>query len=108
MRGRSSSTPKEESRTGAFGFDRLEWMISVCRRLRDSGYEGESRAFRCDDLRYYLFLEEPRLSDYLPLNEFSFISEYGTRENARALGHFLCEHGTAICEQGAIEQLGIL
>lgn len=95
-------------RTGVFGFDTVEWLITVCRRLRGIGYGGDSAAYRGDDSRYYLFLDGLDATGYLPLDEYSFITEYGTAENVEALRSFLGEHGRAVCPRGAVEQLGIL
>ncbi len=93
---------------GAFGFDRMERMLTVCHRLRDIGYGGKSAAFCGDDHRYYLFLEGLDTTGYLTLDEYSFITEYGTRENWEAIRRFLSEHGTPICRTEAVEQLGLL
>ena len=86
----------------AFGFDTMERLLAVCRRLASLPYEGESEAYLGDDRRCYLFLSEPDLSSYLPLDEYSFIEEYGTVENVSALRHFVGEHARPICETGAI------
>ncbi|MBE6546873.1 MAG: adaptor protein MecA [Ruminococcaceae bacterium] len=93
---------------GAFGFDRMGRMLTVCHRLRSIGYGGKSAAYLGDDRRYYLFLEGLDTTGYLPLDEYSFITEYGTRENLEALRRFLSEHGKPICQTGAVEQLGVL
>ena len=95
-------------RTGVFGFDTVEWLITVCRRLRSIGYGGTSAAYRGDDNRYYLFLDGLDATGYLPLDEYSFITEYGTAENVDALRNFLGEHGRLVCDCGAVEQLGVL
>ena len=104
----SKSFVKSKARPRAFGFDRLEWLLTVCRRLREGGYAERSEAYIGDDRRYYLFLNGTDPMGYVPLDEYSFISEYGTTENAEATRGFLCEHGKAICEEGAVEQLGVL
>lgn len=102
------SHSESKIRPAAFGFDRLEWLITVCRRLKEIGYAGNSLAWRCDDCRYYLFLDTPPSLSYLPPDEFSFILEYGTRENTDTLQAMLGEHGKIICPQDAVEQLGVL
>ena len=86
----------------AFGFDTMERMLTVCRRLSSLSYEGESEAYLGDDRRCYLFLGDVEVSGYLPLDEYSFIGEYGTVENVTALRHFVGEHARAICREDAV------
>ena len=93
---------------GAFGFSCMEWMISVCHRLCGIGYAGQSEAYIGDDGRYYLFLEGLDPTGVLPLDEYSFIAEYGCAENVEALRGFLEEHGKPICKEEAVERLGVL
>ncbi|MBQ9086100.1 MAG: adaptor protein MecA [Clostridia bacterium] len=93
---------------GAFGFDRLEWLLCVCRRLRGIGYGRNSAVYRGDDRRYYLFLEGLDPLGYLNPDEYSFISEYGSVESVSAMRQFLREHGTPICTENAVERLGLL
>ena len=93
---------------GAFGFDGIDRMLTVCHRLCGIGYSGKSGAYIGDNGRYYLFLDGLDLSGYIPLDEFSFIVEYGSSENVEALRSFLSEHGKAICKENAVEQLGAL
>ncbi len=95
----------ERSRPGVFGFDGLECLIRVCKRLCDIGYSGKSSAYIGDDHRFYLFLEGVDMGGYLPVDEYSFINEYGTRENAEATLHFLSEHGKEICKNDAVKTL---
>lgn len=96
------------SKRGAFGFDSLEWLITVCRRLIDIGYTGDSLAYIGDDRRFYLFLDGLDATGYLQLDEYSFINEYGTQENTEAIFGFLSEHGKPICESDAVERLSVL
>lgn len=97
-----------ESRTGAFAFESLEWLISVCRRLFGIGYSEKSSAFAGDDGNFYLFLDGLDATGYFPLDEYSFINEYGTQENAEALRSFLDEHGRVICKNDAVKILSVL
>ncbi len=94
--------------TAAFGFDSLDAMLCVCRRLLSMNYSGNSEAYRSDHGRYYLFFEKtPRADDFLP-NEYSFLNEYGTSESGEELSLHLSEHGKLLCASGAIARLGIL
>ncbi len=95
-----------KGKPGAFGFEEMEWMIIVCRRLCGIGYSGESEAYIGDNGKYYLFLDGLDPTGYIPLDEYSFIVEYGSSENVEALRGFLGEHGKAICPKNAVEQLG--
>ncbi len=103
----TSKKPKASSRpqasiSAAFGFETMEYMLAVCRRLDALRYEGESQAYLGDDRRCYLFLSDLETSAYLPLDEYSFISEYGTQENVASLRHFVGEHAKAICTSDAV------
>ena len=91
-----------------FGFDSTEHLLHVCRRLSDMGYIGDSSAYRGDNGRCYLFLAEVEAAVYSPLDEFSFIAEYGTRENSDLTRYYVLEHCTPLCEKGAVSTLGKL
>jgi len=98
------ATPKRRTSgdIAAFGFDTMERMLAVCRRLSYMEYKGESEAYVGDDRRCYLFLSDVDASSYLPLDEYSFIGEYGTAENVSALRHFVGEHARTICREDAV------
>lgn len=102
--GESPHTTPEE-RPCVFAFDRIESLLAVCRRLSGIGYAGESEAYFGDDRRAYLFLYLPDHGCYLPLDEYAFLHEYGSRENTDAFRHFVGEHANAICPHGAVETL---
>lgn len=91
-----------------FGFDKTEWLMCVCRRLSSIGYTGESSAYISDDGRSYLMLSDLDTSGLVPLDEYSFISEYGTYENTDSVKCFLGEHGRPMCESDAVALLGAL
>ena len=95
-------------RDGIFGFDSLEWLLCVCRRLSDIGYSGESTAYVSDDHKFYLMLSELDDSGYFPVDEYSFISEYGSSENTEATLRYLSEHGKAIRVGDAVEVLSTI
>ena len=94
-----------EGRTGAFAFENISNLISVCRRLVDMGYDGESDAYVDENKRSYLFLSDLEPCAYLPLDEFSFIFEYGTEENEEAMRSYVSEHAKEICKSRAVEEL---
>lgn len=92
----------------AFGFDTMERMLTVCRRLSVLSFDGESEAYLGDDRRCYLLLSDLEVSAYLPLDEYSFIGEYGTVENLTAIRHFIGEHAKTICASDAVSCLAKL
>ena len=96
------------SRTGVFGFDTLSSLLSVCRRLRDIGYDGNSAAYRCDQKKYHLFLDGLDSYSFMPPDEFTFINEYGSVENTEAMSYYIEEHGSVICSSDAVDILGVL
>lgn len=99
---------EELSGRGMFGFDQLEWLLSVCRRLCDVGYSGKSSAYIGDDRRFYLLLDGLYSPEYSPIDEYSFICEYGESENILATTEYLFEHGKQICGEKAVETLSTL
>ena len=100
-------TPELSGR-GIFRFEELEWLITVCRRLYEIGYSGNSSAYVGDDRRFYLMLDGLCSAEYFPLNEYSFISEYGESENILAATEYLFEHSKEICRSSAVETLSVL
>ena len=94
-------------RRGAYAFETMEALLCVCRRLLHLDFEGKSHAYRDDSGRFYLILHRHGYG-YASLDEFSFINEYGTTENADRLMLYISEHAQCICESTAIATLGIL
>ncbi|MBR2292851.1 MAG: adaptor protein MecA [Clostridia bacterium] len=101
-----SPVEDEATKLCAFGFETLDGMLAVCRRLMTVGYGKASQAYIGDTRRYYLFLERGVQSS--PTDPYAFILEYGTAENAEATKEFLCEYGRVICAERAVEHLGVL
>ena len=97
-----------QKRRVAYSFEALEWLLTVCRRLADSGYSEDSSAYYDADGLYYLFLESPDTREYFKFDELSFISEYGDPQNTESTYGFLCEHGSVICSHNAVETLSVL
>ena len=94
--------PRESA---AYSFERLSHLISVCKRLTDAGFCGESSAWADEQGKWYLLLSN---SDMLSLNEFSdisFIEEYGDAQSPRALYLYLGEYAQSICKERAVETL---
>ncbi len=91
-----------------FGFNNVEWLLTVCKRLCDVGYSGKSSAYIGEDRRFYLFLDGLYSPEYSAVDEYTFICEYGEQENASAMAQYLAEHGKEICNARAVETLSVL
>ena len=92
----------------AYRFERIEHLLSACRRLIQTGYIGESCAFRDDQGRYFLLISFLSSSPFSIPEEWSFLNEYGTLENAAWLRLYISEHGKAVCPVTAVEILSKL
>ena len=92
--------------TDAYGFDSMDALLCVARRLLSLGFEGESSVYR--DHAGHLFLFLSRYGVGAPLDEFSFILEYGRAENVEQLKLYIREHATCIRDHDAVECLGVL
>ena len=104
---------RKSKRKKAFRFERLSHLVGACKRLAESGSLPQSEAFRDLGGEWFLILsygddEYSEVMDMLPVNELSFISEYGSPEDARALSLYLGEYGRSICQSNAIETLSKL
>ena len=99
----------QHRRRAAYSFGTSDELISVCRRLSEIGFSEKSAAWHSNiDGKYFLILEEPEENAYLPLNECSFIFEYGKSENLKHTLLFLHEHADCICRTDAVESLSNL
>ncbi len=92
----------------AYRFDEINHLLSVCRRLRDIGYIGESVAYRDEKGVYFLLITLQSTSPFANPDEWSFILEYGSIENATLLKLYISEHGSTICPSAAVETLAEL
>lgn len=91
-----------------FSFSTLSDLCLVCAILLERGIIAGSRAIRDDMGVFYLLLSGTGMSAYSRLDRLSFIYEYGTRESSDDVITYLFEHGTVICDEGAIEVLGTM
>jgi len=101
----------EESRSTSlsiFCFEKTEWLLLACRRLLAAGYDRDSMAYIGDNSRLYLMLFGVESLSLPLLDEFSFLSEYGSKEDAEFLIPFIEEHGSLLCSHNAVEHLGVL
>lgn len=95
-------------RSFAYRFEGLNELLSVCHRLLPMDYISESSAYRDDGGHYYLFINTFAASPFATPEEFYFIVEYGSLENASQLRLYLAEHGTVICAEDAVGTLGAI
>ena len=92
----------------AYRFEQLEDLLAVCKRLFEVGYIGDSSAFLDEGRHYYLFLALSCPSPFSIPEEFGFLGEYGSPENASLLRLYLREHGKPLCDFEAVKQLSAL
>ncbi len=105
---KKEAAPRKKHNERAFRFERLSHLIGVCKRLYDSGEEISASVYVDEEKIWFLILSFEDsicddLYDMLPLCEFSFISEYGTREDPSALSLYLGEHAKLICDKNALK-----
>ena len=102
---------KKQKNDRAFRFERLSHLLKVCKRLYENSVECSGSVFIDTDGVWFLILSfedsiYDEIYDVLPINDLSFISEYGSAENPRTLALYLSEHATEIRSGDAIEVLG--
>lgn len=91
----------------AYRFEKLQHLLTACRRLLEIGYICDSSAYRDERGVYFLLLSVLSPSPFSTPEELDFIVEYGTVENAALLRLYVREHARLLCT-GAIEQLARL
>ncbi len=91
----------------AYSFDKLSHLLSVCRRLLISGFKGESSAWFDNEGKWFLLIgTEGENSELQPIDEFTFISEFGDIESSKFISLYLHEYAFPICEGDATSTLG--
>lgn len=98
-------------RVGHYRFRRQEELLCVCRILLKNGYHGESSAYLLDDGTYALLIHEVGRSPHSYAgapDTYSFIEEFGRREQGHERAVLLKEHGTCLCGTDAVQILGKL
>ena len=91
-----------------WGFDRLEDLLAVCRRLMAAGFRGASRVYISEGEQsvWYLFLEiAGAVGTRLP-RRLAFLGEYGLAVKEEGSEAYLGEYGRLICGESAVEVLG--
>lgn len=95
-------------RVGAYVFDELSSLLSVCHQLCARKWRGKSEAYRGHNGKCYLILSEKTSNTYVALDRLSFISEYGRSENTDTVRLYIREHADCICGSQAVQTLGVL
>ncbi|MBO7303511.1 MAG: adaptor protein MecA [Clostridia bacterium] len=91
-------------------FEKLDYLIEVCKRLSFLPPCKISSAYYLDSLGYYLYFETED-SDGLSahgidtLDEYSFILEYGDPKSVKLELPMLCEYARSLCAECAVEAL---
>ena len=98
---------KSGTRTLALCFPTLLCLIAVCKRMLDRGFHGKSTAYKDEEGRYWLILQEQGAPALLR-EDYRFAAEYGELADAEAARMLLAEHGRCICEAEAVEKIGVL
>lgn len=86
----------------AYSFTRLCDLINVCKRLYAVGFPGKSTLYTDQKQVYYLFLRDFSPPSLYSPDEYCFLGEYGSRENARMLQNYIGEYGRLICKDDAV------
>ncbi len=90
-----------------YSFSELKLLIDVCRRLQLCGYVGHSDVYcQSEDKREYLLVLNVKHDISYNTNtydELSFINEYGTEKDYKALSLGLCEHANCLAQDKAVQ-----
>lgn len=92
----------------AYSFTSLQDLIALCRRLCSIGFFHTSNAYADGKGKYYLFLCDFPAPSLYSLDQYCFLGEYGTRENAKLLQNYVSEYGRLICSEHAVQTLAQL
>ena len=102
------------SRSEAWCFDEVEYLIEACKRLEAHRSTEKrqmihsSRAWVDEEKRYHLIIEYSSQAEKDGEQSFIYLSEYGICEAPEKLLLYISEHGKSILNQGAIETFAAL
>jgi len=105
----NESPKKENGRTyqSLYSFDSFYNLILSCRRLFALKKEIDSTAYSDISGKYFLMLKHSSVSPYTRLDKFTFVLEYGKRENIESFERYINEYSNWICKN-AVSTLGVL
>ena len=112
--GHKSNNKMFLSRSEAWRFDQVEYLIEACKRLEAHRNAEEhqiihsSRAWIDEEKRYHLIIEYSSQTGKDGEQNFIYLSEYGICEAPEKLLLYISEHGKSILTQGAIEAFAAL
>ena len=90
-----------------YSFESVCNLISACRRLRTLHTDTSAIAYSDIVGKYFLLISHTNLSPYVRLDKFTFMLEYGKRENTEYFERYIQEYGNWTCNN-AIETLSKL
>lgn len=102
------------SRSEAWCFDEVEYLIEACKRLEAHRKTAKrqkihsSRVWVDEEKRYHLIIEYSSRTEKEGEQSFIYLSEYGICEAPEKLLLYIGEHGKSILSQGAIEAFAAL
>ncbi|MBO5842257.1 MAG: adaptor protein MecA [Clostridia bacterium] len=99
LRAKDKSSPK----TCIYSFSKLTHLISVCKRLYSAGFYQKSDAWVDRSHTYYLVLYDLSVPTFYLPDEYGFLGEYGSKENAHTMQAYLGEYATQLCKDSAIQ-----
>ena len=104
---------KESRRRKAFKFEKLSHLVEACKRLCEIQPDVSGEIFSDPEGKWFLLLyicenDYSEVLDMLPVNELSFLCEYGSAEDLRSLSLYLGEYGVPIAAKNPIEAISRL
>jgi len=78
----------------------LEALSDACRRLSNEAYSGKSSVYILNG-RFYPLLHSESQSYSFPIDELSFIGEYGTPLSSQTILPSIFEFGKLVCDGNA-------
>lgn len=94
--------PRALEHKRAYCFEKLPFLLAVCRRIGKNVRVRESEAWRDERSRWWLLIAG-RSTEKL-----GFVREYGREVRADLAHLYLAEHGTPVCPKNAVQTLGEL
>lgn len=102
---KSTKKPAEHKKTQfTYSFEKLDFVISVCKELKRRNFSGESSLQKLDSGKYLLFIA----SDGMQNTILSFLAEFGELENTETCHLHTLERGMTLISSSAVEKLSAL
>jgi negative regulator of genetic competence, sporulation and motility len=100
----TTKNAEHKKNTFTYSFERLDFVISVCKELKKRNFCGESSIQKLDNGKYLLFVS----SDGIQNSFLNCLSEFGELENTEISHLHSLERGTSIISSSAVEKLSNL